>query len=77
MFETYECTSPMDRFSLTKSYETFTDWLVDSASPWQRIKEYDIFLSYAESDRDKAKVFAEALDRQGWTSGGIRISSLR
>lgn len=57
----------MDRFSLTKSYQTFTDWLVNSASPWQRIKKYDIFLSFAEQDRNKANVFAEALDRQGWT----------
>lgn len=29
----------MDRFSLTKSYESFTKWLVDSTAPWQRKKD--------------------------------------
>lgn len=44
----------MDRFSITKSYETFTKWLVNSTAPWQRKKEEDRRVSPIGSDKQPA-----------------------
>lgn len=53
----------VDRFSLTRSYNAFTDWLVNSTAPWQKTMEKINTLNISAQELFDEGMFDQASDK--------------